>query len=83
MRPKNGKGKYGHYNESPAGVYVNRFHLIGIALLAAGPEAYGWVNAGAAIEGGHAGTILIALCLIAAGLTWLWKQSGFRGLNSK
>jgi hypothetical protein len=58
--------------------------LIGIALLATGPEAYGWVNAGAAIEGWvHAGTILIALCLIAAGLTWLWKLSGFRGLNSK
>ena len=58
--------------------------LIGIALLAAGPEAYGWVDAGAAFEGWiHAGIILIALCLIAAGLTWLWKQSGFRRLNSK
>lgn len=58
--------------------------LVGIALLVAGREAYAWVNAGDAVEGWvRAGTTLIALCLIAGGATWLWKQSGFRGLNSK
>ena len=58
--------------------------LIGIALLIAGQQAYAWVNAGDIAEGWvHAGATLIALCLIAGGATWLWKQSGFRALNSK
>ena len=58
--------------------------LIGVALLLAGPEAYEWVSAGSVWEGwARAGTTLLALCLIAGGVTWLWKQSGFRGLNSK
>ena len=58
--------------------------MVGIALLVSGSEAYGWIDVGDTVEGWvHAGAILIALCLIAGGVTWLWKQSGFRGLNSR
>jgi hypothetical protein len=58
--------------------------FIGIALLVSGSEAYGWISVSDAAEGWvHAGAVLFDLCLIAGGLTWLWKQTGFRGLNSK
>jgi hypothetical protein len=49
--------------------------MLGVTLLVGGPEdVFAWV---------HAGIVVIALLLIAGGITYLWKQSDFRGLKPK
>jgi hypothetical protein len=49
--------------------------MLGITLLVAGLEdVFAWV---------HAATVVIGVLLIAGGATYLWRQSGCRGLKPK
>jgi hypothetical protein len=47
--------------------------MLGVTLLVAWPED-AWV---------HAAIVVIAVLLIAGGATYLWRQSGCRGLKPK
>jgi hypothetical protein len=49
--------------------------MLGVILLISGPEnVFPWV---------HVAIVFIAVVLIAGGITYLWKDTGFRGLKPK